>query len=66
MIAGYSAEQWLDVYQLCHVPSLTGLIQRDWPDGRPLLNQPYVIPQIFKIISAEYEKAKPKPKKAGK
>jgi hypothetical protein len=51
--AGKFAYQWLDIFLHCHSPSLTGLAQWTFPDGRSLYDQPNYLPEIFRLINGQ-------------
>lgn len=44
---------WLDLFALCHQPVDGGWLRTAWPDGRPLLEQPWPQVAAFRVIADE-------------
>ena len=44
---------WLTLFQLTHRPGPAGWERAEWPDGRPLLAQPWPLVVLFRIIADE-------------
>lgn len=47
------ASFWIELYVGCCRPAQGGYEQWAWPDGKPLLDQPRPLVEIFRAISAE-------------
>jgi hypothetical protein len=44
---------WIDTFALCHQPLDGGWLRTEWPDGGPLLLQPWPQAAAFRIVADE-------------
>jgi hypothetical protein len=52
-IGGRPCTIWLDLFTLCHRPTEAGWQLVEWPDGQPLLAQPWLQTAVFRVIGDE-------------
>ena len=50
-VGGLTADTWLSLWMGCHVGGFSGAMRVDWPDGRPLTEQPCLTVRVFGVIS---------------
>lgn len=50
---GLTCAGWLRVYGLCHSSGFSGPELRAWPDGRSLVEQPWLVVETFEVIAGQ-------------
>lgn len=47
---GWPLKVWLEMWEACYEAGFNGPIRKEWPDGRPPLEQPAVTVAMFALI----------------
>lgn len=56
MVKGYSLQEWVLFFQICHNIVQGSLVQWCWPDGESSLSQPQFVLELFQLMKQEAQK----------